>query len=320
MKILVTGGSGFIGHYLCESLIKKGHNVVNVDIEGPTTHSDNDKFEWLECNILDRNKVNSIFREFEPEIVYHLAAKADVFGKTLADYRMNIEGTANILAACNALATVKHVIVTSTQLVIKPDFIPKAIDDYAPLDQLYSLSKVKTEELTRQKSFSFNWTIIRPTNIWGPRHPRFPNEIWKYIEKGWYFQSSKDVKRSYGYVENIVYQMLKIIEVDPEQVNSKTFYVGDEPVYSLEWVDGFSYALRGKKSITLPNYLFKATALFGEILNKLGLPAPIHMDRYRSMTTEYTVPMEDTFNVLGKGPYSLKEGIAITVRSLKNEK
>ncbi|MCP4991891.1 MAG: NAD(P)-dependent oxidoreductase [Colwellia sp.] len=316
MKVLVTGGSGFIGRYLCSLLTDNGYEVLNLDNKEPDVGSAG---TWINCSILDEAELVSTFIEIQPDYVFHLAAKADVFGEVLEDYNVNIVGTENVLKACKSIPALKHLIVTSSQLVVKPNYVPTSDDDYSPLDELYSLSKVKTETLTRNGKLPFSWTIVRPTNIWGARHPRFPTQIWKYITKRWYFHPSDDVIRSYGYVENVVYQMTRIIEVDTDLVHKKVFYVGDKPTFSLDWVDGFSRELIGKGVRRFPSLILKYSAIFGELLKKIGLPSPIYMDRYKSMTSEYVVPMDKTFDILGTGPYSLAEGIKKTVKWIKEE-
>ena len=315
MKVLVTGGSGFIGSYLCQVLEGNGHKVFNVDVVPPVNH---DSAQWFECSVLDKSLLENIFQTIQPEFVFHLAAKADVFGETIEDYRVNSEGTKNILLSCNGMSSLKHVVVVSTQMVVRPQYRAAFDSDYCPLDELYSRSKVEAEELVRRSEYSFDWTIVRPTNIWGAGHPRFPDQIWKYIYKGWYFHTSKDVVRSYGYVENVAYQMSRIMDVPLEKVKGKTFYVGDEPIFSSEWVNGFSIALRGKEVKRFPDIFLKIAAILGEIFKKCGLPSPIYMDRYRSMTSEYVVPMDETLSVLGSGHYSLHEGIMKTVSWLKH--
>lgn len=315
MKILVTGGSGFIGKHLCELLKQQEFEVLNVDIEEPI--DDLNEVKYKRCSILDELAIMKIFAEFQPNIVYHLAAKADLFGKSLADYEVNIQGTANILNAIMQTDSVEHSIITSTQLVIGPKnslVAGNGKELYDPLDQLYSLSKVKTEKLTKEILTSKSWTIVRPTNIWGEYHPRFPTQIWKYIKNRQYVHPLPDVTRSYGYVKNVAAQMLNVIRAPKELVDNKIFYVGDESIESLEWIDRFSLGLSNKKCKKVHKSIFFIFAVAGETLNKLGVNFPLNFTRYKSMTSDYVVPMENTFAVLGKGEYSLDEAVTNTIQ------
>lgn len=313
IRVLVTGGSGFIGSILCQYLAEK-YRVYNVDVRAP--ESEHPAGKWIQCSVLDRPKLMKVFQNVQPEYVYHLAAKADMFGRSIMDYEVNIRGTENVIDCAEGVGSVRHLVVCSSQLVVRPGYVSLSDDDFAPLDQFYALSKVRTEQLTRDRNHSFNWTIVRPTNIWGRFHPRFPKQIWRYINKGWYMHPSIDVKRSYGYVENVVSQLRNIIEVRSVLVSKKVFYLGDEPVFSCDWVNAFSNALVGHEVRRVPNSLLKCLAITGELLKKAGFAAPIYMERYQSMTSEYIVPMKKTFDILGEGPYSLEDGVERTVKLL----
>lgn len=315
MKIIVTGGSGFIGSFLCKRLIELGYDVYNYDHNVPIWNSG---ASYTDGSIFDRERLTKVFKSISPSYVFHLAAKADVFGETIEDYNVNVEGTLNVIDACKSCGTVKHFLFTSTQLVNKPGVIDTTGDIYDPLDELYSRSKVNAEILIKNEIKDFSWTIFRPTNIWGPYHPRFPSQIWRYIYKGWYIHPDSKIVRSYGYVENVAFQMASAIQVDLSLVNHKIFYVGDNPIDSSEWVDGFSKALCGRPVRKFPLALLKFISQFGEQLKKLGIPCPIYMDRYRSMTSDYIVPMDPTFSVLGYGPYNLQQGIDRAVLFIKN--
>ncbi|MBU0911462.1 MAG: NAD(P)-dependent oxidoreductase [Gammaproteobacteria bacterium] len=315
MRAIVTGGSGFIGSFLCKKLSELGMDVYNYDIKEPVLTSYSN---FVFGSILDRNRLFDVFNEVLPHYVFHLAAKADVFGKVIDDYSVNVDGTLNVIDACKSCGSVKHFLFTSTQLVNKPGVMNTTGEIYAPLDELYSRSKVNAEILIKNEVDEFSWTIFRPTNIWGPYHPRFPSQIWRYISKGWYIHPNAEIIRSYGYVENIVFQMASAIQVEPALVNHKIFYVGDNPIDSAQWVDAFSHALCGKPVRKFPLTILKFISQVGEQLKRLGIPCPIYMDRYRSMTSDYIVPMEPTFSVLGQGPYNLQQGVDRTVFFVKN--
>ncbi len=315
MNIMVTGGSGFIGSFLCKRLVGLGYDVYNYDINTPAWNSG---ATFIQGSIFDRERLFEVFSDIIPTYVFHLAAKADVFGKTIEDYNVNVEGTLNVIDACKLCGSVKHFLFTSTQLVNKPGVIDTSGEIYEPLDELYSRSKVNAEMLIKNTVKDFSWTIFRPTNIWGPYHPRFPSQIWRYISKGWYIHPDAEIIRSYGYVENVAFQMAASIQVELSLVDRKVFYVGDNPINSSEWVDGFSNALIGKPVKKFPIKILKFIAQVGEQLKNWGIPCPIYMDRYRSMTSDYIVPMDPTFSVLGQGPCDLQQGIDRSVFFIKN--
>ena len=86
MKILITGGSGFIGMNLIEKLVSTNkHTLLNLDNAEPKIAKH--RAYWKACDILDMNQVSESFRSFMPEAVIHLAARTDTDPKnSLADY------------------------------------------------------------------------------------------------------------------------------------------------------------------------------------------------------------------------------------------
>jgi nucleoside-diphosphate-sugar epimerase len=245
-----------------------------------------------------------------------MAARTDTNGDNINDYYANTKGTVNVLEAIKSTLSVERVIITSTQFVHQYKGEPKHDEDYAPHTP-YGESKVLTEKFTREADLPCAWTIIRPTNIWGPWHPRYPREFWLVLKKGRYLHPGKQpVMRMYGYVGNVVEQILKIFELPQDKVNGKMFYVGDQSVNLLDWVNGFSQKLLGRNVTIVPRLAVRSMALIGDIFAFLGITFPITLSRYRSMTTDNEVSMDETFELLGSPPYPLQDGIEETVKWL----
>jgi nucleoside-diphosphate-sugar epimerase len=314
MKLLVTGGSGFIGTNLIPEFKKRGDQLLNLDIQPPLDPAQT-KF-WRKADILEKTQLAGAFAEFEPEWVIHLAARADCDENTTVEkgYRVNTEGTTNVLEVIRATPSVQRVIITSSQFVCGPGPLPKNDEDYFP-DTVYGRSKVITEQLTRQANLACCWTIIRPTNVWGPWHLRYRREFWRIVERGLYVHPGRQpVIRSYGYVKNVIDQIRCILELPNDSACGKTFYLGDLPANLIEWVDAFSRALTGRPVRIVPRPLMRALALLGDIPTAItGRPFYINSSRYRSMITEYPTPMSATFQLLGTNPCSLMEGVNETV-------
>lgn len=108
-KILITGGSGFIGTNLIEHfLLNQNLELLSIDIEKPKITAHNRI--WKQINICDKESVVSIFRAFQPEMVIHLAARTDLRGATLQDYDANMSGVSNVLAAINEAGSVQRAV------------------------------------------------------------------------------------------------------------------------------------------------------------------------------------------------------------------
>ncbi len=316
MKYLVTGGSGFIGTNLIECLTERNDEILNLDIAD--VKLDSHRKYWSACDIMDRAKLIKIVAGFEPTHVIHLAARTDTEGKrSLEDYLVNTQGTSNLLDAIKLCGTVQRLIITSTQFVHQFKGFPKHDEDFEPYT-VYGESKMISEKLTRSANLSCSWTIIRPTNVWGPWHLRYPYEFWRVIGKGLYFHpGGAPVTRSYGYVGNIVFQMTAILDAPLDTISGQVYYVGDKPLDLLEWVNCFSVKQTGKKVKILPRWMIRCLGFVGDILLLGGIKFPITSTRYLSMTSSNTAPMEKTLKTFGSPPYSLDHGVEETVNWLK---
>ncbi len=122
--------------------------------------------------------------------------------------------------------------------------------------------------------------------------------------------------RSYGYVKNVVYQIMKMLEAAAELVDNKVYYAGDRPIDLLDWVNGFSEGLTGSKVRVVPRFLLRLLAFWGDLLSFFHIKFPLTSSRYKSMTTSNDAPMEPVFEAFGQPPYSMEEGIEETVKWL----
>jgi nucleoside-diphosphate-sugar epimerase len=317
MKVLVTGGSGFIGTHLVAHLVDCGYEIVNVDCAKPRDESKS--AIWKNCSILDANALHAVFREFQPQFVVHLAAYASMDARSLDEFRPNTEGTANLLNACKESATVERVIITSTQHVRKPGSGYPAHDtDYIPY-MFYGESKVITEQLTRAANLKCAWTIIRPTAVWGPGHLLLAEGLWKLIAQGKYFHPSNDpVIRSYGYVKNVVWQIEKLLQTNATDINGKMFYVADGNMRQYDWINAFTRKLTGRDVRTLPVSCIHLLAKIGDGMRAVGLRFPMYSSRFQNLITPNAVPVEPTLELLGIPPYSLDQGVEETAAWLKS--
>lgn len=318
MKIFTTGSSGFIGTNLLQALLTGGHEVRDFSLTPPPLEAH--RAVWQEGDLLDAEALQQACTGFSPDAVIHLAARAECDENTTveAGYRMNTDGTQNLLDAIKATPSVRRAIITSSQYVCAPGRLPTHDEDYFP-HTVYGQSKVITEQLTRQAKLPCCWTLTRPTNIWGPWHWRYPREFWRIAARGLYVHpAGKPVVRCYGYVGNIVAQMLRILELPEDQVHGQTFYLGDAADDIYHWANGFCLALRGKPAPRVPRPILRLAGLVGDGITAVsGKPFYITSSRYRSMVTDYITPMEKTLSVLGPGPYSRQDGIDTSVKWLR---
>jgi nucleoside-diphosphate-sugar epimerase len=312
-KIFITGASGFIGTNLVERLLVSGHSIFNFDINPPLN---GDQQDYWHCgDIMNIDALHNAIQVFEPEIIVHLAARTDTLSPDLEDYKVNTLGSVNVLNAVQSATTVKRLIMTSTQYVYKSDSnpFPSTDIDFKP-HTVYGTSKVISEKETRKANLACCWTIIRPANIWGPWHMRYPNELWKVIKKGYYVHPGfSPTIRTYGYVKNVVHQIEEIMQAPLQDVNGKVFYVGDLPVDSFQWLNEISVQLRQKPLLRIPSLAIQIPAWVGDIARYIGINAPIHSVRYKNMTEDFYAPTNVTVARFGIANGSLKENVKETI-------
>lgn len=313
-RIAITGGSGFIGTNLVQAALERRDAVLNLDTASPGREDHGAC--WQRLDLMDAPGVAAALTAFRPDVVYNLAAVADI---ALAAEAMlpNTQGLRNVVAAARACHPVPLLVHASTQLVIGPEHRPVHPHDYAPYTP-YGQSKADSEEILRQEANDLRWTIVRPATIWGPWHASFHRSIWRYLNRRWYMlPTGIDPIRSYGYVGTVVAQLLAIPDAAPTDTDHRVFYLGDEPVRSSVWLDGFSHALTGRPTRRVPGAALRLLAEAGEMLKRLGGLAPIDRGRLYRMTTDYPVPMAETFRVLGRGTATLEDGVTATVDWLR---
>ena len=154
MKILVTGGAGFIGSHLDDALIARGHNITVVDNlvlgrkENIAHLMDNPNFKFVEADILDAETMHKVFIEGQFEMVYHLAANSDIQkgGKDpMVDYQLTFNTTFQILQLLKEFE-IKKFFFASTSAIFGETYDVLS-EDYGPLKPVsnYGAGKLASE-------------------------------------------------------------------------------------------------------------------------------------------------------------------------------
>lgn len=224
MKILVTGGAGFIGSHLVDKLIELGHRVVIIDnlTTGKKTNI-NPKAQFYEMDINDE-KLNAIFEKQKPEYVFHLAAQIDVRKSVedpFYDARSNIMGTINLLSICKNIR-VKRFIFSSSGGVIYGDTENPALEEDPPKPiSPYGISKLAGEGYVKCSGEweDIDYIILRYANVYGPRQdPKgeagvisiFIEQIMRG-EKSFLYGFGK-LERDYVFVDDVVQANIASLE------------------------------------------------------------------------------------------------------------
>lgn len=314
-RILLTGGSGFIGSEVVEIALERGFAVCNLDIGPPRTAEH--KALWREVDVRDAAAMERELLEFQPDRVLHLASDIDISIQTLSQFKTTIDGTANVLAAIKKLPTLKRFIHTSTQFVVKPGVEPESERFVEPYT-VYGEAKAEAEKLVWHANLRVPWFILRPTIVWGPHHPSFAQQIFRYIANGRYLHpvGREPITRAFGYVTNVADQMMGFATIDRSMTSRHVYYLGDDSIDYDIWADAFALGLTGRRAKRIPVGLLRLLGHAGDLAKAVGLNSPIDSGRAFRMSTPSKINLRPTHVLVGTPKVSFDTGVAETLKWL----
>ena len=234
MKILVTGGAGFIGSHLDDALIARGHEITVVDNlvlgrkENIAHLIKTPKFTFKEVDILDTKAMKQVFEEGQFEMVYHLAANSDIQKggiDPVVDYQLTFNTTFNILQMIKEFG-IKKLFFASTSAIYGETY-DVLNEDYGPLQPVsnYGAGKLSSEAFI--SAFSSTYGI----QTW---ITRFPNVVGERFTHGVIFDFIKKLRNNpkelevlgngeqckpYVYVKDLVEAILYVIDHATDRYN-----------------------------------------------------------------------------------------------------
>ncbi len=244
-KILVTGGAGFIGSHIVDKLISQNNKVVIIDnLSTGQKENINKKARFYKADITNK-KIKEIFKKEKPDIVFHLAAQINVrksIQNPLLDTKVNVLGSLNIFQAAKE-SNVKKIIFSSTGGAIygKAKKTPTPETCQPKPQSPYGLSKLTTENYLKlyHKLFNINYTILRYSNVYGPRQNTlaeagviaiFTKQLLK--NKTPVINGTGKQERDYVYVKDVVSANLSSLK----RGDNKTFNIGTSKKTSVNQI------------------------------------------------------------------------------------
>jgi nucleoside-diphosphate-sugar epimerase len=314
MRILITGGSGFIGTNLVERYLSRGEEVLNFDIAPPRNAQHRPC--WRQVDILDLQPLRTEIASFSPTCIVNMAATTGTAdrGRKLEDYATNYEGVRNLISAARESPGLERVIFVSTMLVCRMGYQPKDDTDYCP-DTLYGRSKMLGEKVVREASqLPYCWTIVRPIGIWGPWFDMPYKNLFEAIQKRLYVHpGGSNVNQSLGFVGNTVCQLDRLLKAPGDKIHGKTFYLADYPPTNMRaWVNLVQEAFQTPRIHQVPVPVLKALARVGDIMKFMGWNVPpLSTSRLTNMLASFVFNLEPL--VADDLPYTLEQAVEITV-------
>ena len=275
MKILVTGGLGFIGFRIVEKLIEQGHEVHalgRTSVPPPEKRIDGLHYHChdLSVSVLSKGWFQGT------ETVFHVAAKAGVGGRFQEYLHANLTSTEKLLAAAKQ-AQVKRLIYTSTPSVVFSKFpicngdesLPYSSENFSP----YATTKAWAEKavLSANDRSGMQTVALRPHLVWGAGDPHLlPRVIARH--KAGKFKVVGDGKNQVDltHVDNVVHAHLCALQamVSEPSLGGKAYFIGqEEPVCLWEWLN-LIFAKIGLPALE-KNVAFKTAYQLGSLIEKV---------------------------------------------------
>ncbi len=301
MRILITGGTGFVGTRLAKKLIEKGHEVTIFASYGKAPKG----AKLIKGDILNKKEIEKALKSM-PDIVYHLAAILDETEPLMK--KVNIEGTINFLNK-----KLKRFILVSSVGVLGEARLP--LNEEAPYnpDTGYEESKMQQEKIVKESGIPY--TIIRSTIAYGPN--KFWSDIIKAAKKRYPMIGSGKNFWHLIYVDDMVDALVLALK---HEAKNEIFNIADgDPKTYREVYQDISDALGVEMPTkTVPVFLAKFLARLKEKRGKADTTTKV--SSITRLVRNRIVDISKARKVLGYDPkYDFKTGIKKTIKELKSE-
>jgi len=185
MKILVTGGGGFVGGYIVERLLARGYAVRSIS-RSPQPELVAKGVEVVCGDLTDATAVSAVCEGVDA--VFHVAAQAGVWGSWESFYGPNVIGTRNVLSACRKWQ-VKRLVYTSTPSVVFNGDSIRGGDESLPYGKNWLCHYAETKALAEQEALAANSeklqvVALRPHLIFGPGDPHLLPRVIESVKAG----------------------------------------------------------------------------------------------------------------------------------------
>ncbi|TFG07650.1 NAD-dependent epimerase/dehydratase family protein [Candidatus Thorarchaeota archaeon] len=314
MKVLVTGGTGFIGRRLIHRLVKEGHDVRAFVRKTSNTHGLPEGIEFVEGALLDIESLENATKGVEA--VLHLAAYFDFYPSDVdLMYEVNVQGTKNVMNACVGTSVERFIYCSSTE-AIGPVRYPPGNEDTELRPQFdYGESKVMAEKAVRQiaEDTGLNYIILRPTGVMGEGDLYTAYETIKAINQGEVPVLPGDGEKHimYTHVDDIADGFVKAL-TSKSALDNTIILAPDEPMTYNELIKFLGECLGvDPPKRHVPTTLAKiGIGLLSPIKNRGKTTFLWHPKTIESMDQERWYSNEKAKRLLGWNPeYAMQEGI-----------
>ncbi len=314
MRALVTGSSGFIGTAVVNRLVGQGHEVLGVDRKEPK--ADTAEHQFVEADILDRERIESCFAEFCPEGMIHLAAHMSLREDGSSE-RYRGEYCRDEIPDGGVEGDTRN---APLDLHLDEVYLPRwAARARSALQSGQHLWEEQGGD--GEAGLGVRWGLSRVVHRpayddLGPGMSPHYQRFLRMVKDGKYFHiGAGKVKKHMGFVGNAAAQYERLLGAPMRhQVHRKVFYITDyEPEIVSEWAEAFSRSFGAKKIHTLPKPIASLGGRVGDVIKKLVRPKfPFTSFRVKNLTTDDVCDPHLTEEVCGELPFTMEQGVEIT--------
>ena len=289
MKILVTGGRGFLGKSIASKLLEMGYQVSSASRQVSKIKEDRSGVRHYSIDLTKEIKKTELLRDVET--VFHVAAKAGVDGKYSDYYRANYIATKNILSACKISGVKNFIYTSSPSVVFNGEPIKNGKESLPYVDNTispYSHTKALAEKEVLQSNCNLNFRTVslRPHLIWGQGDPHLlPKVIARHKTGDLKIVGDGKNNVDLTHIDNVVHAHILAMEAlfNNTAVGGNAYFITqNEPVPLWSWLNQIF------EELGLPplnkKVSFKKAYFAGHVAEKIwktfNLPSELPMSRF----------------------------------------
>jgi len=327
MRTLVTGGGGFLGRAIIEQLVARGDQVRSF-ARGSYPDLSVRGVEVVQGDVANADAVLRAVRGIE--VVFHVAAKAGLWGRAVDFFNANVLGTDNVIRACQQ-AGIARLVYTSSPSVVFDGRDMEGVDESVPYAPTYHAHYPRTKALAEQRLLAANSSALatialRPHLLWGPHDTQLTKSILARGRSGTLVRiGSRDPLVDFTYVDNAA--LAHLLAADKltlgARVSGKPFFVSQgEPVPLWTFVDRLLAAgsLPPVQRTISPRVAYGAGALLELAYRVLPLKGEPRLTRFlvEELCTAHWFNIGAARRELGYAPIvSIEEGLRRLRASLR---
>ena len=326
MKILVTGASGFIGSFIVEEALKQGFDTwAAVRKSSSKAYLQDPRINFIELNFNDEAELKEQLKDHQFDYIVHAAGVTKCLNHQ-DFFRMNTEGTKNLVKAILALdmKVQKFVFISSLSIFgnirDKKPYLNILLTDTPKPNTDYGRSKLQAEEFLFTVKDKLNFTILRPTGVYGPREKDYflmAQSIKQHVDfaAGW---SQQDI--TFVYVQDVVQAVFLALK---QTQSGKAYFLSDGEVYESAT---FSRLIRKELGnpwwlrITAPIWLLRTICAIGDKWGQMtGTISALNNDKFHILAQRnWRCDVDSAVQDLGYHPeVKLEEGVKRSIKWYK---